>query len=288
MRQVGNRPGCRFKRDLSAVSTPSFHLYEKSPRAPMPRLFDISAKHSPISSRNNSKYPIFKKKHRTPPCFTLAHLSSYGLTVRIARIGIVRTTEALRVRGRMVSATVKATAGSWSIVVLVNVSSDIYRCPSQASSSVIGIDLGLKMMATLSDGTHVESPRPLRHHIHCLRRPHRQMSRRKSGSKRRARASDRVAREHARVSRIRQSFLHSLTTDHVKTHDTIVIEDLHVAGMIGNHTLARSISDAGWGNFVDSQNIKVTVSNDVSLSHRDFIHRRSGVRGVVTSRMTCR
>ena len=110
----------------------------------------------------------------------------------------------------------------------------------------VGIDLGVKTLATLSDGTIVPNPHSLAADEQRLKRAQKALSRKTKGSKRRAKARERVARIHARVANRRSDALNKLTTRLAQTYSDICIEDLNVAGMLKNHRLAKAISDASF------------------------------------------
>jgi putative transposase len=116
-------------------------------------------------------------------------------------------------------------------------------------ASVIGIDLGLTHLATLSSGEKIENPRHLTNRLRYLRQQQRCLARRVKGSKRREQQRLRVARAHSAVANRRSYALHALTTRIVREHQIICIENLAVRNMIKHPRLARHIADAGWGEF---------------------------------------
>ena len=112
-----------------------------------------------------------------------------------------------------------------------------------------GIDLGIKTLATLSDGTVIENPRYLRKSERRLKKAQKALSRKMKGSRRRAKARAKVARLHARVANQRGNATHKATTWLANTYSHISIEDLNAAGMARNHHLAKAVSDAAFGEF---------------------------------------
>ena len=113
----------------------------------------------------------------------------------------------------------------------------------------IGVDLGIKTFATLSNGEKVDAPKPLKKCLHRLRRLQRNLARKQKGSNRRYRARKRLAKLHAKIGDIRTDFLHKLSTRLIRESQTIAVEDLNVSGMVKNRKLARAISDLGWRQF---------------------------------------
>jgi putative transposase len=114
---------------------------------------------------------------------------------------------------------------------------------------VVGIDLGLKDFAVTSDGEHIPHPKSLARRERTLARYQRRMARCQRGSANRAKAKAKVARAHRKVRASRTDFLHRTSTRLVRDHDVIVIEDLNVKGMVRNRSLAKAVSDSGWGAF---------------------------------------
>ena len=110
----------------------------------------------------------------------------------------------------------------------------------------VGVDLGIKALATLSDGTVIPNPHTLVTDEQRLKRAQKALSRKAKGSKRRAKARERVARIHNRIANRRSDTLHKLTTMLAQTYSDISIEDLNVAGMVKNHHLAKAVSDASF------------------------------------------
>jgi putative transposase len=114
---------------------------------------------------------------------------------------------------------------------------------------VVGIDLGVTSFLATSDGEKIANPRHLQRRARNLARYQRRLARCQRGSANRAKARAKVARAHRKVRHARADFLHRVTTQLVHGYDLIAIEDLNVVGMVRNRSLARAISDCGWGEF---------------------------------------
>ena len=133
-------------------------------------------------------------------------------------------------------------AGRWFVSLLCECPID----PLPPSGTTVGIDAGLISLVTLSTGEKITNPRHEKRDRARLALAQRRLSRKTKGSANRAKARVKVARVHARITDRRRDMLHKLTTRLVRDNQTVVIEDLNVAGMLRNHALARAISGAAW------------------------------------------
>lgn len=211
-----------------------------------------------------ARMPRFKSKHRARlTCrFTTGRfgLGADRRHIRLPVIGAIRTHESTRKLARKVdagtarirSATLSHQRGRWHVAFCVEV--DEPAPTPREGGRVVGVDLGIKQLATLSTGEHVPNPRRLDRELRTLRRIQRRCARRR-GPDRRARvepsnrwrnARARADAIHTRVTNLRRNDTHQLTTRLVCDHDVIVIENLHVAGMLRNRRLARHIAGASW------------------------------------------
>jgi len=195
-------------------------------------------------------YPQFKKKgehdsfraENGPETFAFD-----GKRIKLPVVGWVKMREALRFSGKILSATVSRVADRWFVSVTVEVAHQVPVRENQAA--VGGVDLGIKALATMSDGSTVEGPKALRSNLKKLKRLSRSLSRKVKGSANRGKAKAKLARLHARISNIRKDGLHKLTTELVNKFSVIGIEDLNVKGMMGNRKLARAIADMSFYEF---------------------------------------
>ena len=179
--------------------------------------------------------------------FTLTNdqFSVEGSRIRIPALGWVRMREPLRFEGKITSATVSRVADRWFVSITVE-TQDTSHLPQAENQGVVGVDLGVKALATLSTGEVVHGPKALAMLLARLRRTSRSLSRKVKGSANRKKARQRLARLHARIANIRQDGLHQLTSDLTRRFSAIVLEDLNVRGMVRNRHLARAVSDMGF------------------------------------------
>jgi len=191
-------------------------------------------------------YPQFKSKKRCTQSFGLANdrFDVDGHWIRIQKLGRVNMAEPLRFSGKIMGAVVSCSAGKWYVSIKVEVEKPV---PVRFAKSSVGVDVGLKTLATLSDGRQYENQALLRYKLNRLCRLSRQLSRRQQGSKRWWRAKWQLARFHERTRNRRMDAIHKMTHEIASTYRIVGVEDLHVKGMFKNRRLALSIADAAMG-----------------------------------------
>ena len=203
-------------------------------------------------------FPKFKSKDRETPRFSYSTSGpgTGGLikgdpkALWLPRIGRVHCMENVtaRVDGvRVIRMTISRRAGRWYAALTVE--RDDQTMKQAPKGGAVGIDLGIKDLATLSDGTVIPNPRALDARLKALRKAQKALSRKTMGSARRGKAKEHVARLHARIADARMDAINKATTMIARTYTTVCIEDLNVAGMVKNHHLARRLSDASLGEF---------------------------------------
>ena len=192
-----------------------------------------------------AKYPKLRKKG-IHDRFTLSNdqFDVKGNQIRIPHLGWVRMRETLRFVGKIVSATISRIADRWFVSITVEIPDPPQVKPEQ--NSVVGVDLGISAMATLSTGEKIKGPRPHTALLSRLKRYTKGLSRKKKGSKNRAKAKIKLARLHARISNIRLDSIHQFTTKLSSRFGIICIEDLSVKTMVKNRRLSRNIADMGF------------------------------------------
>ncbi|MFD6391543.1 RNA-guided endonuclease InsQ/TnpB family protein [Nocardia sp. NPDC060259] len=199
------------------------------------------------------RYPRFKNRHGRQS----AHFTRSAFRIKDGALWLAKTAAPLRIvwswphvdlavlEPSMVIVS-REPDGRWFVTFAVDE-------PSPASTPVtgdsVGVDLGIKEFAVLSNGERIANPRHMARYQRGLRRHQRRLSRMVKGSANRARQRVKVARRHARVRDARRDFLHKKSADLVARFDMIAVEDLNVSGMVRNRRLAKSISELGWSEF---------------------------------------
>ncbi len=193
-------------------------------------------------------FPRFRNRgDRDSARYDTCKVAGDGLAVRIPAIGYVELKESLSINDdmRATGMVVKEKAGRWFVTVLIQ--EDDWEAPEKKTGrNIVGVDLGVgNRLATTSDGEIILNPRSFRAGEARLKKLQRRLAKKQKGSKNRAKARLKVARQHMNVANQRKDFIHKFTTSLVENQDVIVIEDLNVKGMKSALKLGKSVSDAG-------------------------------------------
>jgi putative transposase len=253
--RCGPRPSeAALRRQLNEVKAEQFPwMLEVSKTAPQQAIKNVGTAFKNFFE-GRARYPKFKKKGKSHDSFRADNgptkerpmaVQVDGKRVKLPVIGWVKMREQLRFTGHIKSAVVSRTADRWFVSLSVEVD---FVPPVRENQTPGGVDLGVKTLATLSDGTtrtKIEGPKALRKNLKRLRRLSRAHSRKVKKSANRRKSAARLARLHARIANIRKDATHKATTEIVRKFAVIGIEDLNVRGMLKNSRLSRCVADVG-------------------------------------------
>ena len=197
--------------------------------------------------RKQTKFPRFKSKY-DKQSFTVPQF----VTIEESKLFIPKFKKGIEINlhreieGKLLFATIsKSTTGNY----YVSITCEVEYIPFEKTNSKVGIDTGIKDLAILSDGKVYENIKILKTNLKKLKYNQRQLSKKVKGSNSRLRQKSKLATVHEKVTNIRKDYLHKVSTEIIKNHDVICIEDLAVKNMMKNHKLAQAFSDVSLGTF---------------------------------------
>lgn len=200
--------------------------------------------------KKRAKFPKFKSKH-SKNSFTVPQFASVAggrLFIRKFKEGI-KCRVHREIKGRIGKVTItKTPSGKYFVSVFTE---EEYITPIKKTDKSIGVDMGLKDLLTTSEGETFKNNRYTKKYECKLAKAQRHLSRKKKGSKGFENQKLKVARLYEKISNSRADYLHKCSICLVRKYDAICIENLNVKGMVKNYRLAKSVTDASWGKFVN-------------------------------------
>ncbi|HEY1388689.1 MAG TPA: RNA-guided endonuclease TnpB family protein [Ktedonobacterales bacterium] len=262
--QTGKTPtAVDLHRELNALKVTDVPwMYEVSKCAPQEALRNLDTAFTHFFRRCQHKqrgvlhgklgYPKSKSRKKGLGSFRLTgSILVFPTAIQLPRLGHLRLKEHgyLPTFGvKILAATVSEHGGHWYIALHVE---QEHSTPAH-TGPIVGVDLGVKTLATISDGTRhetVANPKHLRCHLRKVKRLHKAVTRKLKGSRNRKKAATQLGKAYRRIANRRTETLHQMTTRLAKTKSVVVIEDLNVSGMLQNRHLARAIADVGFAEF---------------------------------------
>jgi putative transposase len=200
--------------------------------------------------QRRAAYPSFKSRHGRQSIQYPQRVKLDGKRIYLPKVGWVKVVVHRPITGRIKTVTVSREAcGHYYAAILTEDTREMPPTLMPEGGHFTGIDVGLIDFAVSGKGQHFVNPKHLEQAERNLKRKQRKLSRKQKGSKSRDKARRLVARCHERVKNVRKDFLHKLSRKLVDENQALAFEDLHVKAMVKAPTLAKAISDAGWGMF---------------------------------------
>ena len=194
-------------------------------------------------------YPRFKSKYDTNSFAVWQSVKVEGKNLVYPKVGPIKMVQHRPIPGQIKTATIiKTKTGEWYVSMPID---DGLEPPEKVEvKKAVGVDLGIKQFVITSDGKEYENLKLFDRNQKRLRVLQRKMSRQKKGSKRREQTRMQVAKLHEKIKRQREYYLHQISHELVREYDLIATEDLQVKNMVKNRSLAKAISQIGWGQFL--------------------------------------
>lgn len=199
-------------------------------------------------------FPKFKSKHNNRQSFSVPQNGIVDFetnTISIPKFKKpIKCKLHRKFKGNSKTVTISKTpTGKYFISVLVEVNEELAKLKPIDENKAVGIDLGIKTFAVLSNGEEIQNPKYLRSAMKQLKKQQRRLSKKAKGSNNRKKAVKKLAILHEKVSYKRNDFLHKVTAKLISEHDTLCLETLKASNMIKNHKLSQSLSDIAIGKF---------------------------------------
>jgi putative transposase len=240
--------------------------------------------------QKRAKYPSFKSRHGRQSIQYPQRVKVEGGRIRLPKVGLVKIVEHRPVDGRIKTVTIsREPCGHYYASILTEDARPTPTTVMPEGGRFTGIDVGLIDFAVTGNSQHFANPKHLSQAERNLKRKQRKLSRKQKGSKSRDKSRRLVARCHARVKNIRKDFLHQLSRKPVDENQALAVEDLNVKAMVKAPTLAKAISDAGWGMFTRFCQYKAERAAKPFLRVGRFFRRprRALVAGAAATRCRC-
>lgn len=249
----------QMKKDHEWIDAPAHALQNK--------VFDLDSAMKNCFKHKRG-FPKFKSKHTDNSGIEISqttnkHIKWDSHTIIIPKMGPVKWVYHRRIKGRVLSVTIKRDVDSWYVCCLAK--QDI-ESPTSTSmdfdkQDCVGLDLGLKDFFVSSDGEVAETPRIYRSKQEKLKQRQRRLSRKQKSSNNRNKARIKVARLHRTIRNTRLNWHHKLSDSITKNYQVVIVEDLNITGMIKNRKLAKAIQDQGWSQFITQLAYKLQWRN---------------------------
>lgn len=204
--------------------------------------------------RDKKGFPKFKSKHDNRQSFSVPQRGGVDFDSSTISLPKFKTSIKCKLHRRFdgTSKTMtisKTPTGKYFVSVLVEVNKTLPKLKPIDENKAVGIDLGIKTFAVLSNGEEIQNPKYLRTFLKRLKKQHRRVSKKVKGSNNRKKETKKLAVLYEKVFNKRNDFLHKTTNKLVSEHDTLCLETLRASNMIKNHCLAQALSDISIGKF---------------------------------------
>ena len=219
-------------------------LYEVSKYSPQQGLRNLDESYKRIFKVKGSRFPRFKKKGQHDSFYLEGTIKTSGNKIKVPIFGWLKCSEVLP-ECQIKNIVISKTTNQWFIAFKIPFEPQI----TNKINGAVGVDLGIKTLAVLSDGKVFDAVKPYKRNKRKLKILQRKLSKKQKGSQNRKKACEKIAKLHYRIANIRKDSTHKLTTYLAKNHSEVVIEDLCVRGMSKNHKLASAILDGGFSEF---------------------------------------